>query len=158
MSDAPAVEGARRAESTRSGRAPLRSLTPSDAAAERGSDMVVHAVSVTVSAGRASASVEVREQAEQSVGVAEGACAAGSLDRLVAEATVRAAAGLAGHADVVAVDAVTVAPAGSANVATAVLAQGEQVLVGVAVVGAAGAADAIARAVLDALARRSASS
>ena len=120
--------------------------------------MIVHTVSVTVSAGRASISVELRQQGEQAVGVAEGALATGSPERLVAEATLRAAGGLDSDVGRVALDTVTVAAAGAATVATTVLVHGERSLVGVAVVTAAGPADAVARAVVDALARRSASS
>jgi hypothetical protein len=120
--------------------------------------MIVQTVSLTVSGARASVSVEVREQGEQSVGVAEGACAGSAVDRLVAEAALRAVGGIAGEADLVALDAVAVAPLGAREVATVVLAAGDAALVGAAVVGAAGRADAIARAVLDAIARRSASS
>ena len=107
--------------------------------------------------GRASVSVELRQQGEQAVGVAEGALATGSPERLVAEATLRAAGGLDSDVGRVALDTVTVAAAGAATVATTVLVHGERSLVGVAVVNAAGAADAVARAVVDALARRSAS-
>jgi hypothetical protein len=124
--------------------------------------VIVHSVSVTVSGGRASASVEVRRDGEQSLGIAEGPCAGGALDRLVAEATVRAAGGIERDAELVAVDTITVGAAGARTVVTAVLAQAatadDQPLVGVAAVGAAGVADAVARAVVDALARRSASS
>jgi hypothetical protein len=144
-------------EAARPGRAALRSLNPPDAATDPGSAMIVHTVSVTVSAGRAGVSVELRQQGEQAVGVTEGALAAGSLERLVAEATLRAAGGLDSEVGLVALDTVTVAAAGTATVATAVLVHGERSLVGVAVVNAAGAADAVARAVVDALGRRSAS-
>jgi hypothetical protein len=157
VSEAPVPEGSRRVEAARPGRTALRSLTPPDAAADPGRAMIVHTVSVTVSAGRASVSVELRQQGEQAVGVTEGALAAGSLERLVAEATLRAAGGLDSEVGLIALVAVTVAAAGTATVATAVLVHGERSLVGVAVVNAAGAADAVARAVVDALARRSAS-
>jgi hypothetical protein len=124
--------------------------------------VIVHTVSVTVSGGRASASVELRREGELSLGAAEGPCAGGAIDRLVAEATVRAAGGIERDADLVAVEAVNVAQAGSRAVVTVVLARpvaaGDEPLVGVAAVGAAGVADAVARAVIDALARRSASS
>jgi len=121
--------------------------------------MILHAVTVTVSDGRASVSVEVRAGGEQSVAVAEGACAAGGLERLVADATVRAVAGLDPGAAQVALDAVAVGPLGGHTVATASLAQplgaGEEPLAGAAAVGPAGSVDAVARAVLDALAGRS---
>jgi hypothetical protein len=156
MSDAPAHEASRRAEGQR--RAVLRSVVPPDPSAEPASAMIVQTVSVTVSGGRASVSVEVREGGAQSTGLAEGACAGNAVDRLVADATLRAVAGIDQRADVIAVDAVTVEPAGSRHVATAVLVLGDTPLVGVAVVGPSGAADAVARAVVDALARRSASS
>jgi hypothetical protein len=120
--------------------------------------MIVQTVSLTVSGARASVSVEVREQGEQSVGVAEGACAGNAVDRLVAEAALRAVAGIDREADLLALDAVAVAPLGTHEVATAVLAAGDTALAGAAVVGATGRADAVARAVLDAIAHRSASS
>jgi len=120
--------------------------------------MNVHTVSVTVSGTRASASVEVRAGGELSIGVAEGVCAGDSIDRLVAEATVRAIAGVDPTAERVAVDTVSVAPAGVRTVATVLLAHGDEPRVGVAVVGAGGPSDAVARAVVDAFARRSASS
>lgn len=162
MSDAPLAEPSRRAEASRGSRAPLRTVGPADAGTERPGPVIVHSVSVTVGAGRASATVEVRRDGEQSLGVAEGSCAGGALDRIVAEATVRAAGGIDADAELVAVDAVTVATAGSRTVVTAVLAHpvagGDEPLMGVAAVGPAGVADAVARAVVDALARRSASS
>ena len=162
MSEAPLADSPRRTEAGRAARGALRTLTPLDAGVERGAAMMVHSVSLTVSGGRASASVEVRREGDQSVGLAEGPCAGGALDRLVAEATVRAAGGIDHDVELVAVDAVTVGPAGSRTVVTAVLVRpltvGDEPLVGVAAVGPAGVADAIARAVVDALARRSPSS
>ena len=158
MSDAPAADNPRRAEAARPARATLRSLAPPEHDAQRAAAMIVHSVSVTVSGGRASVSVEVRQEGEQSVGVAEGACAGNAIERLVAEATLRAVAGIDRDAGRVAIDAVTVAPAGSRSVATAVLVHGEEPFVGVSVIGPGGVADAVARAVVDALARRSASS
>ena len=161
MSDVPLAE-ARRGESTRAARGTLRTVAPLDAAADPAGPVIVHSVSVTVSGGRASASVEVRHDGEQSLGMAEGPCAGGAIDRLVAEATIRAAGGIENDAGLTAVEAVTVAAAGARTVVTAVLARplpaGDEPLVGVAAVGSSGVADAVARAVIDALARRSASS
>jgi len=161
LSDAPLAEPSRRGDASRGGRGTLRTVAPLDTEMERAGPVIVHAVSVTVSGGRASTTVEVRRGGEQSLGMAEGPCGGGAIDRLVAEATVRAAGGIEHDADLAAVEAVTVAPAGPRTVVTAVLARplagGDEPLVGVAAVGAAGVADAVARAVIDALARRSAS-
>ena len=155
---------------SRSSRATLRSLAttdPVDAGDPAGGErrerkaMMLHSVTLTVSDNRCSVSVEVREGGEQSVAITEGACAAGGIERLVAEATVRAVGGLDPGALRVAVDAVAVAPVGGRLVATAALAQplgaGEEPLAGAAAVGPSGPVDAVARAVLEALARRSTS-
>src|SRR5260370_20115370 len=88
------------ADSSRSSRAALRSLAPAD---DRAPPPVpahlppplvpaLHAVSLTVSEGRCTASVEVRRGGERAVAIAEGAAAGGGTDRLVAEATLRAIA------------------------------------------------------------------
>ena len=157
MSDAPLADAPRRAEAGHRGA--LRSLSAVETEAERDGPMIVHAVSLTVSGGRASASVEVRRDGEQSVGVAEGPCAGGAIDRLVAEATVQAVAGIVPDAALVAIDAISVTPAGPRTVVTVVLARavvvGDEPSVGVAAVGPGGVADAVAHAVVDALARRS---
>ena len=120
--------------------------------------MMLHSVTVTVSDNRCSVSVEVRAGGEQSVAVTEGACAGGGAERLVAEATVRAAAGLDPAAGRVALDAVAVGQLGGRTVATAALTHpigaGEEPLAGAAAVGSAGALDAVAHAVLEALAHR----
>jgi hypothetical protein len=119
---------------------------------------VLHAVSVTTSRGHCTVSVELRRGREQAVAVAEGPSAGGGLDRVVAEATVRAAASFDPGAAGVAVEAVQITVVGARSVATAALAHplgaGEEPLAGAAVVGADGAPDAVARAVLRAVAGR----
>jgi hypothetical protein len=83
------------------------------------------------------------------------------MERLAAEATIRAAAGLDPGVARVSVEEVAVATVGRRVVATAMLVQpvgaGEEPLAGTAIVGSAGTVDAVARAVLEALARRSTS-
>ena len=166
--EAPVSEAPRaRAEGQRASRTTLRPVASSDPAQRPpvafgpGDEprMMLHAVTVTVSDARASVSVEVRVGGDQSVAVAEGACAAGGVERLVADATVRAVAGLDPAAASIALDAVSVATLGGRTVATVTLAQplgaAEEPLAGAAVVGPAGTVDAVARAVLDALSRRS---
>jgi hypothetical protein len=155
--DQPRTRSAAAASRTLRTVAPVDSPPEPEAAAER--PPALHAVSVTVNHGRCSVSVEIRAGSEQAMGVAEGACAGGGMDRLVADATVRAVAAVDRSAARVAVEAVVVAPVGSRMVATVAMAQplgaGEEPLAGAAPVGPAGTADAVARAVLDALSARS---
>jgi|HubBroStandDraft_6_1064221.scaffolds.fasta_scaffold760712_2 hypothetical protein len=162
------VPRATRADVGRSQRGGLRAVAPADALramdpkpGEASQRLTLHSVTVTVGDNRCSVSVEVREGAEQSVAIAEGACAGSGMERLAAEATIRAAAGLDPGVARVSVEEVAVATVGRRVVATAMLVQpvgaGEEPLAGTAIVGSAGTVDAVARAVLEALARRSTS-
>src|SRR5450631_3626228 len=101
--EAPAETASRaRAETSQSGRGGLRSVAtavrapvdPPPGKGEVRQQMMLHSVTLTVSDTRCSVTVEVRAGGEQSVAVAEGACAGSGIERLVAEATVRAAGGL----------------------------------------------------------------
>jgi hypothetical protein len=148
-------------EASRASRTSLRPVSTVDAVPEPPADRppALHTVSVTVTHGRCNVAVEVHAGADQALGVAEGACAGGGAERLVAEATVRAVAAIDPAASRVAVEAVTVGPVGTRQAATVALAYQrgsvDEPLVGVDVVGPAGTADAVARAVLDAWSRRS---
>ena len=159
--DPPRTRSGGGGDSTRGSRMSLRSVTTVDAVPEPRAERTpaLHTVSVTVTHGRCDVSVEVRAGSDQALGVAEGACAGGGVERLVAEAVLRAVAAIDPTAGRVAVEAVVVAPVGARVVATVTLAHplgtAEEALAGIEPVGSAGTADAVARAVLDALSRRS---
>jgi hypothetical protein len=145
----------------RASRTSLRPVSTVDAVPEPPPDRTpaLHTVSVTVSHGRCNVAVELHAGADQALGVAEGACAGGATERLVAEATVRAVAAVDPAAARVAVEAVMVGAVGARQAATVALVRPlgpvDEPLVGIELVGPAGTADAVARAVLDALSRRS---
>jgi hypothetical protein len=159
--DAPRTRSSGGDAANRPSRTSLRPVTTVDAVPEPPADRppALQTVSVTVTHGRCNVAVEVRVGADQALGVAEGACAGGGAERLVAEAAVRAVAAVDPTAGRVAVEAVVVGPVGARQAATVALAHPrgsvDEPLVGVELVGSAGTADAVARAVLDALSRRS---
>jgi hypothetical protein len=148
-------------DAPRAPRTSLRPVSTVGAVPEPPADRTpaLHTVTVTVTHGRCHVAVEVHAAADQALGVAEGACAGGAAERLVAEATMRAVAALDAAAARVAVEAVVIGPVGTRQAATVALVRPlgsvEEPLVGVELIGPAGTADAVARAVLDALSRRS---
>jgi len=120
--------------------------------------IVLHALTVTASAGRCTVSVEVRRADDHAAAIAEGLNVTPITRRLVADATLRALATLEPVALAFGVDGVAVGPVGSETVASLSMLDGRRAgagaFAGAAVVGLAGEHDAISRAVLDSAFRR----
>jgi hypothetical protein len=155
--DAPRTRSGDTARASRTSLRPVSTVDAMPAPPDR--TPALHTVSVTVTHGRGNVAVEVHAGPDQALGVAEGACAGGGTERLVAEAAVRAVAAIDPAVGGVAVEAVVLGPVGGRQAATVALAHPrgsvDEPLVGIELVGPAGTADAVARAVLDALSRRS---
>ena len=134
--------------------APLTAATP----ALEDDRITVAGVGTTRNGLRCTAQVSLRRADTQELGEAEGTVASGNVNILVARATLDALVRLDPRAERLDVEAAAVQNLGSRSFATASIVllnpPYEEVLLGSAPVRAAGAEDAVARAVLDATNRR----